>query len=340
MNNHFHLSTTPLGMSVGQCGRELLSRLPAKIVRCVGLEITTLGEPIDLLIAMGVEHLGLAAQSLGVDPTQTHIHMYLERLAKMHNIHPYVDHLWLELDHAHPDRFSTFLGYPGNIQSKDDRISLLSLVGLALISNDAEESSLQAFRRIQHKLKDSHLVSKIEAGGHIISEVGWMDRPQDCHLKLLIAPGYRKHPAKLIENLFGPSVFAALSKQVFSPLSKGCNTEPISLSVHLSLALGPHSLKTALEISHTPTQKASGFDTEFCNNIKQLPGLETRATQVFDQLRAMAMATSDRASTPIQTRLSHIKIPFSGTAARPESSKFYIRLLPLDLNVPDQKSIF
>lgn len=323
------LSTTPFSKSLNQFSHQLIKAIPGDIVRCLGVEVTRLKDPIDVLLALDIENLNRAAQSVAFEPSHQFLESHLKHLASSQHIDEAIDHIWLEFDYQHPNQFSTFLGYPGNIQSDRDRQCLLRLLKPTLISPNACIKSRQIYRTIQARLNNSNLMHKINMGGHVISEAGWMERGSHSHIKILVTPGYQQQPSKLLKNLLSQLAHTAIKNELLLPLSKIDDIEQEPLNVHLSLALGPQTLRAAVEISHTPTQDSYQFDTNFCLNIQELPGLKNRSRDLFKELSKWPTFESINKTSATNLQLSHIKVPFSESSVQTERSKFYIRILPL-----------
>ena len=321
----WNLSDHPLASSICPWGQQLLSRLPLQTVSCIGLEFSRATSPVDLLIALPVEQLGQAARSLRSRNHQDGVPAFLEHLCLQTNLRGRVDHAWLELDHQSPGRFSAFLGHPGNLQGAQERRALLQLVESCLVQAECESSSRQVLTQIQQRWQNSGLMSRLEAGRHVLSEVGWMNRGDASHLKLLITPGYRQQPLALMERLFGPAMAARLDRQLLTPACTGIDIEREPLNVHISLALGTTALRAAVEISHSPTQQACDFQTLFCRNLQQLPGMGRHAQAVLEHLQTTQRSAGQSA---LRAQFSHIKIPISEGIANLERSKYYVRLLP------------
>lgn len=323
-----NISTSTFGPFIHPSSLLLMNSLPSRIVRCLGLEISSIGSGIDLLLAIDLENLDQAAISLNNIPGQERLQLQLKNLARQPSLKTMIDHLWLELDYQHPDCCSTFLGFPGNVQSPAERERLLAMMEEALIEKTDAQESNRVYQAIRNILASSGLLERINSGGHIISEVGWMDRPGNNHLKLLITPGYRQHASTFLQNLLGEAIADGIKTSILATLSNVTNIENEPLNLHLSVAINHESLRVAVEISHTPTQESCQYDTEFCHNILQLSGLAQRGAKIFKQFQAWNQSQDAESAKALISQLSHIKIPLAALSVNIDDSKFYIRLLP------------
>lgn len=325
MAGFIDLCQHPLAPQICPWALELLSQLPVASIRCIGLEFASATGPVDLLLAIPIERLRQAASSLHRGHAQQQLGICLQGLEQQSNRCSGVDHLWLELDHDRPGTFSTFLGHPGNVQHHQERLALLELVECCLNQPDREPSATAALEQIKQRLRNSTLLQRIQQGRHVLSEVGWMNRGDASHLKLLVTPGYQQHPRALLENLLGTSLTTTIQQQVLDPLSDQIDTNKEPLNVHLSLALGPTALRAALEISHSPSQDSDHFQSAFCQGLQRLPGFRNRACSLIAHWQ-----NSQRQSevNGVNGQLSHLKIPITAAQPQLEASKYYLRLIP------------
>jgi hypothetical protein len=282
---------------------------------------------MDLLIALPVEKLQRAAQMLSGISKMEQIHSHLNQLSKQRFIHQYVDHIWLELDQDHPEQFSTFLGYPGNVQQDNERIAMLDLVAKCLINQELNGSSYHALKLILEYLKTSRLLKQINAGGHIISEVGWMNRMEQSHLKLLITPGYRRSPLDLLSNLFDANMQTMIKEQIIRPLSTIEEPETDPLNIHVSVAVDLDGTRAAVEVSHTPTQNSFRFDTDFCKKIQHFSGQGTQMMPLFQRIKSIQKQSVGKG---VRLQLSHLKVSVETEPSSAYKKKIYVRVLTED----------
>ena len=326
MAGSIDLRQHPLAPQICPWALQLLSQLPAASIRCIGLEFASATGPVDLLLAIPIECLSQAATCLNRGQEQQQIGMCLQRLEQQSSLCSGVDHLWLELDHDRPGTFSTFLGHPGNVQGHQERLTLLEMCERCLIQPGREAGSTTALAQIKQRLRNSRLLQRIQQGRHVLSEVGWMNRGDASHLKLLITPGYQQRPKALLEHLLGHTLTATIEQQLLDPLSDQIDTNQEPLNVHLSLALGPSVLRAALEISHSPSQESGHFRSAFCQNLQQLPSLRNQASDMIEHWQS---SQSKARSDGMNIQLSHLKIPISAAQLQLDAIKYYLRLIPV-----------
>ena len=289
-----------------------LSAIPAVTPFLSGFEyhLLSLTKPCDSLVCMLTRDLHTFARlsSIGDDDKKEHLvqaNHATEILLQLPELLCVTDHVWFELDAYPNNALSLFVGNHSNIQSMDERNSIL-MTCTTLSQQWISSLSSNPIPLFDFDIALSFLFSLIP--DWLISEVGIMDRNSDkAHIKLLMTP-----PKSVLLNTFLDifiEIFPHTSIQVEQLRSSDLFEKLNNFHCHyqLSIALFKDRMIGAFEIlPEFNSQEVDQYDNLFhsilasCSTLLEIPDLNNQL--------ACETLFLDIAGLSFSSRMHHLKL--------------------------------